>query len=249
MTMIHLIAVFSVALLLPQGSIGFAPQLQQNAPFSRTSLKATPPAVGSTSSEPTAAGGAPTSTTAATTIFPVIRRISGIDWEGDCRYIDADLKPVADLKLTGGLRYDVDTVDAACTLSSFLTFPNGQARRVVMAGFQTPGSPTMRLDAVDEEGGPIYMTVAEMYPDTVLVNEVEAMSGKVVMTTSLSIVDGGKGLVMVSHEVGSGGPTTQIDGHQIWRLRKAKIPNGDASENAEDKKWEGNNFAYGTTYE
>mmetsp|Transcript_481 Transcript_481/g.961 ORF Transcript_481/g.961 Transcript_481/m.961 type:complete len:243 (-) Transcript_481:311-1039(-) len=217
--MMQLTAVFSlVTLLLPQGSIGFAPQ--QHAPASRIMLQAaTPPEVGSTSSEPTAFGGAPTSTTAATTVFPVLRRISGIDWEGDCRYIDADLCPVADLKLTGGLRYDLDPVNAACTMSSFLTFPNGQARRVVMAGFQTAGSPTMRLDAVEE--GPIYMTLAELYPDTVLVNEIEAMSGKVVMTTSLSVVNGGKELVMMSHEVGDG-RSTQIDGHQIWRLKKAK---------------------------
>jgi len=88
-----------------------------------------------------------------------------------------------------------------------------------MAGFHAAGSPTMRLDAVEE--GPIYMTVAELYPDTVLVNEIEAMSGKVVMTTSVSVVNGGEELVMVSHEVGSG-RSTMIDGHQIWRLKKAK---------------------------
>ena len=215
--MLHLIAVLLVALLLPQGSIGFAPH-QSNIPR-LAALKATPPAVGSTSSEPTASGGAPTSTTAATTVFPVLRRISGIDWEGDCRYVDETLTPASNLKLTGGVRYDLDSVNAACTLSSFLTFPNGQVRRVEMAGFKSAGSPTMRLDSVEE--GPIYMTVAELYPDTVLVNEVEAMSGKVVMTTSVSIVNGGKELVMVSHEVGTG-RGTQIDGHQIWRLREAK---------------------------
>lgn len=218
----HLIAVVSlVALLLPQESIAFAPQ-QQHALTSRhiiTTLRATAPEVGSTTSEPTASGGAPTSTTSATTVFPVLRRISGIDWMGDCRYVDADLRPVSDLKLTGGLRYDLDTVNSACTMSSFLTFPNGQARRVEMAGFQTAGSPIMRLDSVEE--GPIYMTMTELYPDTVLVNEIEAMSGKVVMTTSVSVVNDGKELVMVSHEVGSG-RSTQIDGHQIWRLRKAK---------------------------
>lgn len=229
--MMNLIAVL-VTLLLPQRSIGFSPHPQNVVPASHITLlqARTAPEVGSTSSEPTASGGAPTSTTAATSIFPVLRRISGFDWEGDCRYVDANLRPVADLKLTGGLRYDVDSVNAACTMSSFLTFPNGQARRVVMAGFKLANSPTMRLESVEE--GPIYMTVSEMYPDTVLVNEIEGVTGKVVMTTSVSIVNGGEELVMVSHEIGEG-RSTIIDGHQIWRLRKAKKLVDEESEEGE----------------
>mmetsp|Transcript_6560 Transcript_6560/g.12410 ORF Transcript_6560/g.12410 Transcript_6560/m.12410 type:complete len:263 (+) Transcript_6560:174-962(+) len=232
----HSIAALSsiALLLLPHASVGFSPQQQQQQQRRRrptvianrgsivpTRLRASPPEVGSTSSEPTASGGAPTSTTAATTVFPVLRRISGHDWVGDCRYVDAALRPVADLRLTGGIRYDLDTVNSACTMSSYLEFPNGQSRRVEMAGFQTANSPVTRLEAVEE--GPIYMTVSELYPDTVLVNEVETMSGKVVMTTSLSVVNGGEELVMVSHEVGSDGMlSATIDGHQIWRLKKAK---------------------------
>jgi len=91
----------------------------------------------------------------------------------------------------------------------------------------------MRLEGVEE--GPIYMMVSELYPDTVLVNEVETMSGKVVMTTSLSVVNGGEELVMVSHEVGTDGMVrTTIDGHQIWRLKKAKKEDGDAEGDKED---------------
>ena len=51
------------------------------------------------------------------------------------------------------------------------------------------------------------MTVAELYPDTVLVDDVEVMSGKVVTTTFLSVVNDGDELVMVFHEVGCGRTT------------------------------------------
>ena len=55
--------------------------------------------------------------------------------------------------------------------------------------------------------GAVYMTVAELYPDTVLVDDVEVMSGKVVTTTFLSVVNDGDELVMVFHEVGCGRTT------------------------------------------
>ena len=88
-------------------------------------IKATPAVVGSTSSKPATSGGTPRSATAGKAIFPVIRHISGIDWEGDCWYFYTGLSPITDLKLTGGLQYKVDAVGTVCTLSSFLMFPNG----------------------------------------------------------------------------------------------------------------------------
>jgi hypothetical protein len=56
-----------------------------------------------------------------------------------------------------------------------------------------------------ENAGLIYLVVAELPPDTVLLNEVDKATGKIVMTTSLSVVNGGEELVQVSHEVGKGG--------------------------------------------
>lgn len=209
------------------------------------------------------------STAAAATLFPVLHRIAGIEWTGPCRYVGADLKHVKDLKLFGGIRYDVtvpnksstntagdDTTSTSsdddhdvvmCTLSSFLTFPNGKTREVVMTGAiptaaqgSTSGDAdagTLRLNAV-EGNGPIYMVLTELAPDTILINEVDKASGKVVLTSSLSLVStrttpggGGGGLdelVQVSHEVGddnSGAAASNniiIEGHQVWRLKPTK---------------------------
>jgi len=211
------------SILLPQGIASFSPPQSDafSRPFIRRALEAIPQAAG---------------TTAATSIFPVLRRIEGIDWEGECRYVDADLRPASGLKLFGGVRYDLDAVDATCSLSSFLTFPNGRTRRVAMAGRRGTSGPSLRLDPV-EEGGPIYMVLTELYPDTVLLNEVEGASGRVVMTASLSLVDGGRELVQVSHEVGDG--KTPIEGHQVWRLRKA-VPKGDTAEDNDGGGGSGN---------
>ena len=42
------------------------------------------------------------------------------------------------------------------------------------------------------------MVITELYSDTVLLNEMEGALGRVVMIASLSLVDGGQELVMIS---------------------------------------------------
>ena len=122
------------------------------------------------------------------------------------------------LKLTGGVKYDVN--GTTLTLSSYLTFPNGNTREVVMKGERTAFPPThevMTLEPVEE--GPIIMKLSEVYPDTILINEVERATGKIIMTSSVSIVQGLNGveIVGVSHEVGDE-MKNAIEGHQIWRM-------------------------------
>ena len=152
-------------------------------------------------------------------LFPVIKKIAGYEWNGLCRYVNEELNPVTNLKLVGGLRYDLN--GTTCTLSSFLTFPNGNTREVVMQGIKNDGRPSMRLDSTAEDGGPIYMILTELGPDTILINEVDKASKKIIMTSSLSVVNGGKELVQVSHEVGDG--NVSVEGHQVWRLKQVPI--------------------------
>jgi len=66
------------------------------------------------------------------------------------------------------------------------------------------------------------MLVSEIGTDTILINEVDVTSGKIIMTCSTSIVRGTNGkeeLVQTSHEVGDDGG---IEGHQVWRLTEIK---------------------------
>uniref|UniRef100_A0A7S0CMU3 Uncharacterized protein n=1 Tax=Proboscia inermis TaxID=420281 RepID=A0A7S0CMU3_9STRA len=152
-------------------------------------------------------------------IFPVIRRISGINWTGNCRYVGADLIHASNLKLFGGIRYDIN--GSTVLLSSFLTFPNGNTREVMMEGSVNDQSHVLKLSSTDE-GGPIHMLLTELAPDTILINEIEESSGKIVLTASISIVEGSNGmeLAQVSHEVGEGNAV--FDGHQVWRLTAEK---------------------------
>lgn len=157
--------------------------------------------------------------------FPVISKIAGMEWTGDCRYINKELTPMTNLKLSGGVKYDINN-GTTLTLSSFLTFPNGQTREVVMQGTRgvlPPMHEVMILKPSEgEEGGPIDMHLSEIYPDTILINEVMRDSGKIIMTSSINIVQGPSGLelVGVSHEVGDGGEEV-IEGHQIWRMKSS----------------------------
>jgi len=153
------------------------------------------------------------------TLYPVLSRIASKNWTGSCKYVGADLIHLSKLKLTGGVRYDI--AGRNVTLSSYLTFPDGNTREVVMTGSRDPASSSsvITLRSI-EEGGPIRMLMSEVGTDTILINEVEEATGKTILTTSTSIIEGGKlagkdQLVQVSHEVGEG-----IDGHQIWRLKE-----------------------------
>ena len=163
-------------------------------------------------------------------LYPVISRIASKNWTGTCKYIGADLIHLSKLKLTGGVRWDIHEQNNNVTLSSYLTFPNGDTREVVMTGGRgdTGGSTSqslLTLNPIDGDG-PIKMLVSEIEPNTILVNEVDITSGKIIMTCSTSIVRGMNGneeLVQVSHEVGDDGGG--IEGHQVWRLTAMKTIN------------------------
>lgn len=158
--------------------------------------------------------------------FPTISKIAGIEWTGSCRYVNADLVHLSNLKLSGGVKYEID--GTKLTLTSFLTFPSGATRQVVMQGERketTSNSVNAPIDMYSvEEGGPIMMKISEIAPDTILIHEVEIASGKTIMTSSVNIVQGMKGLelVGVSHEVGDD-IQKAIEGHQIWRMTGGPI--------------------------
>eukprot|EP01083_Nonionella_stella_P202092 738655_1 len=160
--------------------------------------------------------------------YPVLSRIANTNWTGKCRYTGANLAPVP-IKLVGGVRYDIIFNEGAehfIKLSSFLTFPNGQTREVVMTGSREyKSSPDQPFKLSSEDGtGPIYMLLTELAPDTILLNEVEEATGKTILTASLSVIDKGNGdmeLIQVSHEVGEDSKSP-IEGHQSWRLFKNK---------------------------
>ena len=156
-------------------------------------------------------------------LFPVLSQIQGINWEGKCRYVNAELQPATNLKLTGGTRYNL--VENECTLTSFLAFPDGRTRQVEMKGTRPVDTSrpnvSLRLDPTMEDG-PIYMVLTELLPDTVLLNEIDKESGKIIMTSSISIVNSGQELVQISHEVGEDN-VVPIEGHQVWRMKKSRV--------------------------
>jgi hypothetical protein len=162
-----------------------------------------------------------TSTTATAALYPVISKIAGKEWTGSCRYVNANLQHAKNLKLFGGVKYEIED-GKKLTLSSFLTFPNGQTRQVVMQGERSGNNNsdgTITLNPVENDG-PIVMKLSEIAPDTILINEVEKESSKIIMTSSISIVQTQRGteLVGVSHEVGDVGKDSAIEGHQLWRM-------------------------------
>ena len=164
-------------------------------------------------------------------LYPVISRIAGKNWTGTCKYIGADLIPLSKLKLIGGVRYDI--VGRNVKLSSFITFPNGNTREVVMTGStdDNSSSPVITLHPIEE--GPIRMLLSEVGADTILVNEVEVTTGKTIMTCSTTIIQGlnGEELVQVSHEVGD-----DIEGHQVWKLKETKYVEPAVNVDAQQKE-------------
>ena len=97
----------------------------------------------------------------------------------------------------------------------------------------------MRLDPTSETG-PISMVISELEPDTILINEVDRATERIVMTSSLSLVTDYTAdntvlqLIQVSHELAAVPGTAAddknnnnnsntkpiIEGHQVWRFRR-----------------------------
>ena len=61
------------------------------------------------------------------------------------------------------------------------------------------------------------MVLTELAPDTILLNEVEQETGRIILTTTLSLVP--DELIQSSHEIGPSA-TMPLEGHQLWRFKK-----------------------------
>ena len=87
--------------------------------------------------------------------------------------------------------------------------------------------PSIRLESTASEA-PIYTVLTEMEPDTILINEVDKATERIVMTSSLSLVTDYTAnrsvmeLIQISHEVAAvtTGRDKIIEGHQVWRFYK-----------------------------
>ncbi len=160
-------------------------------------------------------------------VFPVVSQIQGINWEGTCRYVNNELQPQTQLKLSGGTRFDLELSSessvVSVTVTSFLVFPDGRTRQVQMKGSrrQTEQRPSTRLDPTMEDG-PIYMVLTEVQPDTILLNEVEKETGRIILTSTISLVP--DELIQSSHEIGRG--DMPLEGHQLWRFRQRTFGSG-----------------------
>ena len=68
-------------------------------------------------------------------LFPVLKKIAGINWAGSCRYVNEDLMPTS-LRLRGGIRFDLpdhdEDEDNIVKMKSFIVFPDGKSRQIEM---------------------------------------------------------------------------------------------------------------------
>ncbi len=152
--------------------------------------------------------------------FPVLSQIAGIDWKGTCRYIIGDTKPDSILLLNGGMRYDLSP-DGVCTMTTNLVFGDGRTREVTMSGYRERTkrfSSSMRLYPLDDDDS-VYTILTEISPDTILLNEVDSETDKVIYTASLSLSNDRNELVQVTHELGEG-LRMPVEGHQVWRMKR-----------------------------
>jgi len=177
--------------------------------------------------------------------FSIIRQIAGINWKGQCRYVKNDansnknsFSPNSAFILNGGMRLDVN--ETGIQITSFIEFPNGKVREVVMYGEKEKNAQQeqQHQGSIDlypvgtSSNGPIYMRITELSPDTILFHELERSTDKVVLTGSISVAQAiGRGsdhdkeigspeeLVQVSHELGDTNDDCVIKGHQVWRYK------------------------------
>ena len=137
--------------------------------------------------------------------------------------------------MRGGSRYKID--GDSMSLTSFLSFPNGKTRQVNMEGKigSNPIRASMRLDPTSDNSS-LRMVLTELPPDTMLIQEVEKFSGRVVVTSSLSLAGKKKKMVdeivQASHALGGASSEIPIEGHQAWRLTRASWDSSNAESNS-----------------
>ena len=124
-----------------------------------------------------------------------------------------------------------------CVLTSSAVMPNGVERTVAMAGeLSDQAGSTVRFDKEGGGEGPIYLLLSEHAPArTLLVREVNATTGEVVVASSLVLVGSGDTLELIqtAHELApsqpktaaeNGGAAHAVQGVQMWRM----VPRADA---------------------
>lgn len=154
-------------------------------------------------------------------LFPVLNQIDGINWQGYCSEVDANMQAFKHRPtLSGGMRYDLHR-NGTCTMTSVLMSPDGRTHQILLQGTRVGKSNkrSIRLDPITEES-PFYTVLTEVPPETILLNEVDKATNKVIFTASVSIASEDE-LVQISHEVEPGQNGVQDEGHKIWRLRRS----------------------------
>jgi hypothetical protein len=154
-------------------------------------------------------------------LFPVLNQIDGVNWQGYCKVVNAQMKEERSAPmLSGGMRYDLHR-NGTCTMTSVLMHPDGRTHQIKLQGTRVGKSSkrSIRLDPISEDS-PFYTVLTEVPPDTILLNEVDKATNKVIFTASVSIANPDE-LIQISHDVDVRGKAD--DNHKIWRLKRSPV--------------------------
>jgi hypothetical protein len=154
-------------------------------------------------------------------LFPVLNQIDGVNWQGSCEVVGADMREQRRrTQLFGGMRYDLHR-NGTCTMTSILMNQDGRTHQIKLQGTRVGKSikRSIRLDPINEDS-PYYTVLTEVPPDTILLNEVDKATNKVIFTASVSIANPEE-LIQVSHDIDARG--MKEEGHKIWRLKRSPV--------------------------
>jgi len=156
-------------------------------------------------------------------LFPVLNQIDGVNWQGSCEVVGPDMREQQQQRraqLFGGMRYDLHG-NGTCTMTSVLTSQDGRTHQIKLQGTRVGKSikRSIRLDPISEDS-PYYTVLTEVPPDTILLNEVDKATNKVIFTASVSIANPDE-LIQVSHDIDARG--MKEEDHKIWRLKRVPV--------------------------
>jgi len=190
-------------------------------------------------------------------LWPTLHEIAACgEWRGCMHYASGqDGMVPAPFVLEGTMR--VTLRGRRCVVASTIVLPDGNERRVTMAGdlsgdadgetggSDQPGACVARLERVENDAtdggmdaepsqarGPISLLLAEhSEARSILLRELNTTSGATVLSSTLMLLGGGDApveLVQTAHELTQSGGG--ISGVQIWRMRPAPSADVEADE-------------------
>mmetsp|Transcript_19349 Transcript_19349/g.49701 ORF Transcript_19349/g.49701 Transcript_19349/m.49701 type:complete len:240 (+) Transcript_19349:108-827(+) len=165
--------------------------------------------------------------------YPVFSRMAsrGGLWVDSVRYVQPALEETPRVRLSGTTRVTVEEQAGRVRMATATVFPNGKTLEMTFSGgYEDEAFGLKGVVRLEREGGGPVVLLASEHPaqedqdsfDTLIVREVLAETGRVLLTNTITLIGGDDGAALeavhTAQEIQEDG---SLGGVQLWRSRQS----------------------------